>query len=992
MKNVPSVGVSLSFALALLFAGVAITPAAAQTSTGNIRGTVSDAQGAPVADAQVTARDIETGVQRSATTSATGFYYLGGLRPARYELSMRRLGFEPQTRTVQLPIGQTLDVNFQTGQATVQLGAVEVVANVVETRTSEVATNVSREQIENLPTASRNFLDLARLAPGVTVTEDRLDGTSFRTFQAGGQPPNSVNLFIDGTSFKNDLTGGGVAGQDASRGNPFPRNAIQEYRVIAQNFKAEYQKAGSAIITATTRSGSNDWTGSALVTYFNEGMVALDSFQRADRALNPATFRRPELTRTLSAVSLGGPIIPDKAHFFVSYEGNYQDRNNRVAFPAIPAGFPALDTVNLDQYTGQFGSPFRENLLFGKVTYVVNNNSSAEFNASNRHETDIRDFGGGRSLQSAVDFRQNVTVLQGRYNYFSGPWLNEAKIDFSRFQRNPRPATLGFPARIYQLPGGDARIGSDFTFQDFLQRRIGLRNDLTYSGFDVAGQHVVKTGASVDFVNFDIVKDNDGIPRFLYRESRDGLTYNYETPHELFYGTGDPRLEANNTEIGLYVQDDWTPMPRLTLNLGVRWDFETNMLNRDYVTPQMAVDTLTRYNAQLPRPLDLERYIANGERREPDFGAIQPRLGFAFALDDNNRTTLFGGWGIYYDRVLFDVAVDEKLKLTHPTFTVRFAPRGVAPPPGQIAWNDSYLTTDRAVLDQLVGVAGRPEAWFIANDAKTPKSTHWNVGIRQLIRDWAASLSYVGNRGEDLFVLNWANFGLDANGRCCTSFDLAPHGFSNFIFSTNDVKTWYDALQLQLERPYQRRSAREIGWAGGLSWTYANRSLQGVDNLGDLFAFPNTQGIPKHPSNDEKHRIVANWIVDFPYLAGFQFSGLATFGGKYRLDVGCAARFCGSGTTGNQFERGGFTVPGTFPYRNIDVRLRKDIPIRQAGPEGRFSVLFDVFNVLNRDNFGCYRVGNRDETIGTPPRNVFGQPNCVVTDARRYQLGAEYSF
>ena len=992
MKNVPGVGVSLSFALALLFATVAVTRAAAQTSTGNIRGTVSDAQGAPVADAQVTARDLETGVQRSASTSVTGFYYLGGLRPARYELSMRRIGFEPQTRTVQLPIGQTLDVDFQTGQATVQLGAVEVVANVVETRTSEVATTVSREQIENLPTASRNFLDLARLAPGVTVTEDRLDGTSFRTFQAGGQPPNSVNLFIDGTSFKNDLTGGGVAGQDASRGNPFPRNAIQEYRVIAQNFKAEYQKAGSAIITATTRSGSNDWTGSALVTYFNEGMVALDSFQRADRALNPATFRRPDLTRTLSALSLGGPIIPDKAHFFVSYEGNYQDRNNRVTFPAIPTGFPALDTVNLDQYTGQFGSPFRENLLFGKVTYVVNNNSSAEFNASNRHESDVRDFGGGRSLQSAVDFRQNVTVLQGRYNYFTGPWLNEAKVDFSRFQRNPRPATRGFPARIYQLPGGDARIGSDFTFQDFVQRRIGLRNDLTYSGLEVAGQHVFKTGASVDFVNFDIVKDNDGIPRFLYRENRDGLTYNYETPHELFYGTGDPRLEANNTEIGLYVQDDWTPIPRLTLNLGVRWDFETNMLNRDYVTPQMAVDTLTRYNAQLPRPLDLERYIANGERREPDFGAIQPRLGFAFALDDNNRTTLFGGWGIYYDRVLFDVAVDEKLKLTHPTFTIRFAPRGVAPPPGQIAWNDSYLTTDRGVLDQLVGVAGRPEAWFIANDAKTPKSTHWNVGVRQLIRDWAASLSYVGNRGEDLFVLNWANFGLDANGRCCTSFDLAPHGFSNFIFSTNDVKTWYDALQLQLERPYQRRAAREIGWGGGLSWTYANRSLQGVDNLGDLFAFPNTEGIPKHPSNDEKHRIVANWIVDFPYLAGFQFSGLATFGGKYRLDVGCAARFCGSGTTGNQFERGGFTVPGTFPYRNIDVRLRKDFPIRQAGPEGRFSVLFDVFNVLNRDNFGCYRVGNRDETIGTPPRNVFGEPTCVVTDPRRYQLGAEYSF
>lgn len=992
MKNVSSVASSSSFLLAtMLSAALAIT-AAAQTSTGNIRGTVTDAQGVPVADAQVTARDVETNVQRSTATSAAGFYYLGGLRPARYELTVRRLGFQPQARTVQLQIGQTLDINLQTGQTSVQLEVVETVATRVETRTSEVATNVSQEQIENLPTSSRNFLDLAQLAPGVTVSEDRINSTSFRTFSSGGQPASNVNLFIDGTSFKNDLTAGGVAGQDASRGNPFPRNAIQEYRVIAQNFKAEYQKAGSAIITATTRSGSNDWTGSALVTFQDQGMVALDSFQRADRTLNPATFRKPDYKRTLAALSLGGPIIPDKAHFFVSYEGNYQDRNNRVTFPAIPAGFAALDTVNLNQYTGQFGSPFRETLLFGKVSYAVNNNSSAEFNASNRNETDVRDFGGGRSLQSAVDFQQNVTVLQGRYNFFSGPWLNEAKIDFSRFQRNPRPATLGFPARIYQLPGGDARIGSDFSFQDFVQQRIGLRDDLTFSGFELGGQHVFKTGASVDFVNYDIVKDNDGIPRFLYRENRDGLTYNYETPHELFYGTGDPRLETNNNAVGLYVQDDWTPFQRLTLNLGVRWDFETNMLNRDYVTPQMAVDTLTRYNAQLPTPLDLERYIANGERREPDFGAIQPRLGFAYAFDENNRTTLFGGWGIYYDRVLFDIAVDEKLKLTHPTYTIRFSPRGVAPPAGQIAWDDSYLTTNRVVLDQLVGVAGRPEAWFIANDAKTPKSTQWNVGVRQLIRDYAASLSYVGNRGEDLVALNWANIGLDANGRCCVTFDLAPHGFSNFIYSTNDVKTWYDALQLQLERPYQRVSAREIGWGAGLSWTYANRSLQGIDNLNDLFAFPNSAGIPKHAANDEKHRVVTNWIIDFPYLSGFQFSGLATFGGKYRLDVGCAARFCGFGTTGNQFERGGFTVPGTFPYRNVDVRLRKDIPIRQAGPEARFSVLFDVFNLLNRDNFGCYRVGNRDETIGTPPVNVFGEPTCVVTDPRRYQLGAEYSF
>ena len=519
--------------------------AGAQTSTGSIRGRITDGQGTAVSEAQVIARDVETNVQRAATTSPTGYYFLAGLRPARYELTVRRLGYTPPApRAVQVQIGQTLDIDMRLQQAGVQLGGVQVTAATIETRTSEIATNVSTKQLENLPTPSRNFLDLAQLSPGITVTEDRIN-TQFRTFSGGGQPANQVNVFIDGTSFKNDLTGGGVSGQDASRGNPFPRNAIQEYRVIAQNFKAEYQKASSAIITATTKTGSNNLEGQVLFTFQDQGMVALDSFQRAEKNGLGSAFKRPDYSRTLAAFSIGGPIIRDKMHYFASYEGNYQDRNSRVTFPTIPAGFPALDTVNLAQYNGQFASPFRETLLFGKTSYAINNNSNAELSVSDRHETDVRDFSGGRSFQSGVDYRQNVLVVSGRHNYFNGPWLNEAKLDFSRFQRNPRPATLGLPSRIYQLPGGDARIGSDFSTQDFKQNRIGLRNDVTYSGLNTAGQHVIKGGASVDFNNYDILKDNDGTPRFLYRQDNGGQTFNYATPYQLFYGTGDPNINRH---------------------------------------------------------------------------------------------------------------------------------------------------------------------------------------------------------------------------------------------------------------------------------------------------------------------------------------------------------------------------------------------------------------------------------------------------------------
>jgi outer membrane receptor protein involved in Fe transport len=969
-----------AFALTgLLVLAPSIAPA--QTTTGTVRGYVRDQNGTGLGDAEVQARNPETGVTRTATTTSEGAYTLPGLAPGTYDLTARHIGNSPQARRVVVQIGATLLADFTLQAGAVQVAGVTVeAAPSLETRTSEVATNVTTQQIERLPSPSRNFLDLAGLAPGVTVSEDRINGVS-RTFSAGGQSANSTNIFVDGTSLKNDLTAGGVTGQDASKGNPFPRNAIQEYRVISQNFKAEYQKSSSAIVTATTRSGTNTLTGNILFGYQNRSFVALDTFQRATTG-----FTKPDYSRSLLGVSVGGPLQRDRLFFFASYEGNYQNRTGLVNF-APPSGFAALDTVDLPQYNGNFGSPFRETLLFGKLNYAIDPRSSAELSFSNRIETDVRDFGTNNcpgamcAFQEAVNFRQNVSVAQLRYNRFWGEWLNEAKVDYSRFRRNPSPNVPGLPARIYQYGNADHVIGSSFSTQDFIQRRIGFRDDLTYSGFRSGGQHVFKGGASIDLVTYDVLKGNDETPRFYYRDSVGTLSYAFRSPYQLIYGTGNAALNKSNNQIGAYLQDDWSPTSRLTINLGVRWDFESKMMNYDYVTPQDVVDTLTRYNDSLPTPLDLSRYISTGNDRKPFYGAIQPRLGFSYALDEGNKTTIFGGFGIYYDRSLFDVSVDETLKLTHPTFNIQFAHPDSVAGPGQVAWQDSYLTADKATLDALVHTQGVPEAWLIDSKAKVPKSQQWNLGIRRLFGTYLVTATYVGVRGLDQLTLNWANIGLNTNGSCCTSFNLGAHGFSNFIYSTNSAKTWYDALQLQVDRPY-RRSSEDFGWGAGLAFTYAVRSLEGVDNLGDLFAFPNTLNIPKHPSNDEKTRVVANWTMDVPYLFGIQFSGLLTLGGKIRLDVGCPGRFCGTGTTGNQYERGAFTVPGTFPYQNLDLRLRKEFP--NLG-QSSLGVTVDLFNALNHNNFGCYNTGDRTAAN-------FGQPGCVVTDARRLQLGMEYNF
>ena len=985
---------------ALAFTG----SAGAQTTTGTIRGYVKDQNGTAIADAQIQARNPETGVQRATASHADGSYILPGLVPATYELSIRHIGSSPQRRSVVVQIGATLAVDFALQAGALELAAVEVTgAPAVELRTSEVATNITPQQIQALPTASRNFLDLAALAPGVVVSEDRVNATGFRTFSAGGSTANQVNVFVDGTSLKNDLTGGGVAGQDASRGNPFPRNAIQEYRVISQNFKAEYQKAASAVISATTRSGGNTWTGNAFFGYQDQALVALDTLQAALKR-SPGGFTKPEFTRSLIGLSAGGPIQRDKLFFFGSYEGNYQDRSNFVNLTP-PTGFgAALDTVNLGQYNGNFTSPFRETLLFGKLTYVVNATSTVEVNFNNRHETDIRDFGGSRTFPAAVNFRQNVSIAQAKYNRVWGGWLNEAKVDYSRFQRNPSPTTEGQIARFYDYNGQTAWIGSDVSTQDFIQRRIGLRDDLTYSGRQ---QHVFKGGVSVDLVNYHINKLNDGVPKFEWADTINTncwcrqtgaptLVYDFSHPFLLRYASGAGLVDVNNTQLGAYLQDDWTPTQRLTLNLGIRWDYESRMINTDYVTPQWVVDTLTKYNDSLPVPLDLSRYISTGKNRKPFLGAFQPRLGFSYALDKDNVTTVFGGWGLYYDRSLFDFSVDEIQKLTRPTYVTRFD--NGTPTAGAVPWNDSYLTSDTAAVSSLARTTGTPEAFLIDNKTKPPKAQQFSLGVRRVMGPWVATLSYQGQRVTNLFMYNSGNNGYDSTGHCCVpGYNSAAHGIQNIIYSTSDAKTWYDALSLQLDRPY-RVSAGGTGWGAGVVYTYARRWVAGIDELGELsgsfpFGFPKANGIAKHVDrrgSDERHRLVANWIMDIPYLRGIQFSGLVTLGSGARIDVGTPPRF--GGVQDSTYFEGGFSPPqrnflflGGWAYRRVDMRFRKDFPKISGTSLG---VTVDIFNVFNYSNLGDYPI-----TI-VPALHSFtvGAARAVISDPRRLQIGAEYTF
>src|SRR5436305_6959030 len=334
--------------LLLLLAGALAVPALAQTSTATIRGKVTNDQNAALGGAQITAVGTTSGFVLTVKAGPDGAFTLGNLTPGEYIITVAASGFEERSQTVTVLVGQSLNVTFvMTPTAVISESITVVGEQAVDIRTSEASTNVTPHQIENLPQDDRNFLNFAAMAPGVHLSNDPLR----KTISSDAQPAEQTNVFIDGVSFKNDVLQGGLVGQDSSRGNPFPQNAVQEFRVITQNYSAQYEKAASAIISAVTKSGGNKIEGQAFWFYQPKQWVSKlqKSFQFSTLATNP------DYHRSQPGISLGGPIIQDKLHYFLSYEGD-----DEHATTPVTIGNGAF-TNQFAQYLGTFPSPFRSN-------------------------------------------------------------------------------------------------------------------------------------------------------------------------------------------------------------------------------------------------------------------------------------------------------------------------------------------------------------------------------------------------------------------------------------------------------------------------------------------------------------------------------------------------------------------------------------------------------------------------------------------------------
>ncbi|WP_374943212.1 carboxypeptidase regulatory-like domain-containing protein [Sphingomonas sp.] len=978
-------------------ATVAITPAAAQTTTASVRGQVRDAAGAASAGATVVAVSEATNQTFRATADANGNYTLNGVRPGGYTVTFTGANGETYSQVVTVGVAQsaTLDadlaapgaeVSAATGAAGSGTDIVVTAGRLVETRTSEIATNVSQAQIRNLPQTDRNFLSFAALAPGVVY----VDSETNKGIQSGASTRAGVNVFIDGVSLKNQVLEGGVAGQQDSRGNPFGQLAVGEFRVLTQNFKAEYEQAGAAIVTAVTKSGTNALHGEAFGQYTGRSLSAKSIFDKRNGNAEP------EFKRKQYGVSLGGPIIKDKLFFFGAYEGNDQDR----AFTVRLGNRTPDNLARFGRYEGSFVSPFRADFYFGKLTFTPDDRQTFDISYSRRSESDIQGFGNGSTAFEAAENKLNsVDSYLGKWTYTGDSFVNELNLSFVNSDFNPSALNPNLPTQVYD---GVVTFGGKDSTRQYVQQVWTGRDDFTYSGVD---NHVLKAGVRLGVTDFTINRTDAPAGRYLYRNSNNntptfaGDDTDFSFPAEVRLGLGNPRVTASDTQVGLYLQDDWDITSTVQLNLGLRWDYETNPFNNDYVTGGNAAAALRA----LPKTyyFDPEDYISTGNNRKAFWKAFQPRVGFSWDIKDDQSTVFFGGAGRYYDRNVFNQSLDETFRNQYQAGVFYFSRDGGRRNPSvdangnviantglpTVVWNNSYLDPTNLAALRASAQTGLPELFANLNDAKLPRTDQFSLGVRQKIGIFQASVtgSYIrGKNGYTYLFATRANNGL---GGCCNTGPLQPFGFSNALIGYDGLDTRYKAIYVTLDKNYSQAS----GWGFNIAYTLS----KGEQNGGDLFSLdgitPDDYGW-RPRAGDERHRVVLSGLVDLPL--GFQFSTLSTLGTGQAYQVFDATDPTKGRVTARYPVKN--CIKGVFAFCEVNLTLQNHLRLFDEH-EVTFAVdLFNAFNNKNYSGFDGYfnnQINQQTGQVQDPlQRADLTSASSLLTLPRRVQFRVGYRF
>lgn len=1011
--------VASAFALgvaSLSVSTVVATPAHAQEVNASLKGRITVEGGAT----QVTAIEIDTGLRRTSSIAADGSYNFPSLRPGTYRLEVTTPSGVRSTDNITLAVAQNAILNFDLAAASPPVegtaapadsGVVVVGQRIRSMEGGEIGATISQRQIETLPQTNRNFLAFADLAPGVTFftgnnQESRLQG--------GAQSSRSVNIFIDGVGQKDYVLKNGITGQDSTRGNPFPQLAVGEYRVITSNYKAEFDQVSSVAITAVTKSGTNEFHGEGFFDFSNQSL-------RHATPTEEAGTGKTDSRDIQFGGALGGPIIKDVMHFFVTYEGKRFEQPRDI-FPGssdntqnIPAGLQA-----------EFGTTtetFDENLFFGKVDFSPTDKDLFEASIKYRKETGERINSGSdlpsNRVENLVDEKRGVL----RWERSEDRWINDLKLTYEDASWAPTPVNFG---NAFEFQDDDGRkilrSGPAANFQDKGQKGWGIQNDFTWTGFE---NHTIKAGVKAKWVKLKTLTLNNTNPVYFFNTMynpatmSNTATWNDQVPYRVLFGFdsgqgGDPEVTSKNFQLGLYIQDDWAVNDRLNVYLGLRWDYDRTPAWVNFVHDQDDVDLVTGVTTNaMGQPLypnllnadyDIHDYISTGSERETFKGAFQPRIGFDYEIDDEARWILFGGYGRSYDRNQFDFLQQETSVGAFANREFRFRVPGdtrnnctpPAPPTPStcVAWDPIYLTPEgRAQLVAAVGPLGGTEFRFIKNNLKVPYSDQFSLGLRHRVNNlMEAEVGYSHVESKDGFV--W----LLGNRRPDGSFFLpapapqnspfggvnAPPGRGSIIIGDNGIETSADSVYFKFTKSYSPASPWNLNATYTFTAAEENRAFGEASGGAFSLDFPSIEDYPVLRSTGvPKHRLVMAGSTDLPY--DFTVSGKLTLSSAFYVQG-----FTTDPVTGERLIKsieGDAPLGDMWAQRQLDLAVSKHFAMPFINQDTRVWVRADVLNVFNTHNFTQYN--------SNPNSPDFGEINSLTMGGnppRTFKLSTGFSF
>jgi len=957
-ETVRTLRIGLPLLVAFIWVACPFAVSAQQGATATLRGIVRDPNGATVAGAKVVAKQTELNTPRDAVTNSDGLYVLTNLQPGPYVLTIQASGFALRTFSeVVLQVGQTatLDATLEVGGLTARTELYGDLS-LVDTSSSAVAGTLDQREIKSLPLNGRNYLELAFLVPGNSAAPN-FDPTKTNTVvvSSAGQLGRGGNVTVDGADNNDDVVGGAV--QNISQ------EAVQEFQMATNRFSAELGRSGSSVVNVVTKSGTNDLHGSGSIFFRDRALQGL-----------PATFDRgfgedPPFDRQQYAFAIGGPIKQNRAWFFGSLEYRNQDG-------AVLVGSRDLATRSIRK--GFAPAPLNDLLSTERVDWNPTDRDRLTFRYSLQDENDVAPSSLNRPIGSASERQESTnnthSVFTNYTRVLSPRAVNSFNFSFSNFDNHIDPVSVG-----PQLTFPSIQDGASFRVpQATKQRRFQFSDTVTL----LHGNHSLRFGGDVQRVrgDFDLRVFQQGRVELIedfpdFDRNGDGRVDDNDLVFAVTLRSAhpnDPLLipDASNTYLAGFVQDDWRVSPQLTVNVGLRYELDTDVKNNS------RVDELN--------PLVLPFLHGTRGRDKNNFG---PRVGFNYASKDG-KTSVHAGYGIYYDRITLEIqSLERGLDGRSLPIEVRAGNLFFIPPPFLFdPINGTFPPPAPTLANPFSGFllpgAGAGGINIIDNDMQNPMVQQTNIGIqRELGRDIVLRADYLHNFGTHFII-----------GRTIGQVFNPVVGGPDLIKNLeSSVKTKYDGLLLSLEKRFSHRMQFRAAYTFSKAFNYANDDQIPFSN-GPIDS--NNLQLEYGPTpNDQRHRFTFAGVFDLPY--GFELSPILTLASGVPMDIlvpdgsqripqlqrNAGGRLFNTGAELNQFitqinAAGGFNgqplplvsndARFTDNFNSLDLRVAKTFRI---GEQFTIEPIAEVFNLFNITN-----------VLGVSNTNYSGFNNALVHD------------